>query len=60
MVQHPPADPVPRLKDGDVKAGRGQFPGRGQPGQAGPDHDDIGLGAAHGATPDPTFIPNSW
>ena len=48
VVQHPPADPVPRLQDGDVIARRGPVPGprSAQPGR--PDHDHIGLGMAHG------------
>jgi len=57
VVQHPPADPVPRLEDDDVTARRGQFPGRGQPGQARPDHDHIGLGRAHGSHYPPGLSP---
>jgi hypothetical protein len=44
-------------QDDDVIARRGQFPGRGQPGQARPDHDHSGLGAAHGDISGPHVHP---
>jgi hypothetical protein len=45
VVQHPPANPVPRLDDENAGSRPLQLPGRGQADQAGAHHHDIGFGA---------------
>ena len=45
VVQHPPADPVPRLEDEHAGSRPLQLPGCGQARQAGAHHHDIGFGA---------------
>jgi hypothetical protein len=46
---HPAADGVPGLQHPDLQTAPGQRAGAGQPGQAGPDHHDVGHGRSRWA-----------
>ena len=46
LAAHATADAVARLEDDDLAPGRDEVAGRGQPGEPGPDHEDVGAGHA--------------